>query len=51
MLCCMKKKTIHHADRNPILYPPILFHGFMSTAVDTIYKKYTYERGPEFFIW
>jgi len=49
MLCCMKKKTIHHTDRNPILHPPILSHGFLSTAVDTIYKEYLNERGPDYF--
>lgn len=50
MLYSLITKMIHHADRTPILDPPIRFHGFLSTVVDITYRKYFYERGPEFFL-
>ena len=51
MLYSKNPKTIHHANHNDILYPPIRFPGFLSTAVDITYRKYVYERGPEFFLY
>jgi hypothetical protein len=50
MPCRIKPKPNHHPDCNHTYCPPILFHGFLSTAVDITYKKYFDERGPEFFI-